>query len=83
VTTVKAAVVSQPTAAPVASSPSVAGQISINSASKSQLMTLPGIGPSYADKIIAGRPYSTIEQLTNVKGIGDKTMEKLRDLVTL
>lgn len=57
--------------------------VNINTASKDQLMTLPGIGEAYADRIIAARPFSAIDDLTNVKGIGDKTLAKLRPLVCL
>lgn len=59
------------------------GPININTASKEVLMTLPGIGPSYAEKILAGRPFSSIDELAKVKGIGPKTMEKLRPLVSI
>lgn len=66
-----------------ASAPTIAGPININTASADQLMSLPGIGPSYAAKIIAGRPYTSVDELTKVKGIGEKTLAKLRDQITL
>lgn len=65
-----------------ASSPvSDGGSININTATSAQLQQLPGIGPSYAEKIIAGRPYASVEDLLKVKGVGEKTLEKLRPLI--
>ena len=53
-------------------------RVSVNSASMAELDTLPGVGPVTAALIIAGRPYNSFEDLLNVKGIGPKTLEKLR-----
>lgn len=58
-------------------------RISVNSASSAELDTLPGVGPATAQRIIEGRPYNSLEDLLNVKGIGEKTLEKLRPFVTL
>jgi len=58
-------------------------RISINSASLDTLDTLPGIGPALAQRIVAGRPFNSIDELLDVSGIGDKTLEDLRPLVTL
>lgn len=62
-------------------------KININTADESQLTTLPGIGPSKAQAIIAYREengsFKTIEDLTNVSGIGDKTFEKLKELIDI
>jgi len=62
---------------------SVMGKININTASKSELDTLPGIGPAYAQRIIENRPYQTIEDLLKVPGIGPKKLEKIRDKITV
>ena len=59
------------------------GLININTASESQLDTLPGIGPVTAQKIIASRPYSTPEELLTKKAVGQSVYEKIKDLVTV
>lgn len=53
-------------------------RISINSAASDELDELPGVGPVTARRIIEGRPYSKLEDLLRVKGIGEKTLERLR-----
>lgn len=61
--------------------------INLNTATEEELDTLPGVGPSTAQKIIAYREenggFSSVEQLNDVSGIGDATFEKLKDLVTV
>jgi len=57
--------------------------IDVNSASQSELESLPGIGEVYAERIIEGRPYRSVNDLKRVKGIGAKTLDKFRDLVTV
>ena len=84
---------SQPATSPspsasLAPTPSqAAGKININTANVVQLDSLPGIGPVYAQRIIdyrtANGPFTSIDQVQNVKGIGPKTLEKFRDLVTI
>jgi competence protein ComEA len=54
-----------------------APQIDINSASKDDLMKLPGIGTATADKIIAGRPYSNKAQLKSKKILSDAEYDKI------
>lgn len=54
------------------------GQININSASLSELDKLDGIGEVKAQAIIEGRPYSSLEDLLNVKGIGNITLQKIK-----
>lgn len=56
--------------------------LNINTADKEQLVALPGIGPKAAEAILAYRKdngnFKSVEELTKVKGIGDKTLEKIR-----
>jgi len=60
--------------------------VNINTASKGQLETLPGIGPKTAEAIIAfrrARPFVRVEDIMEVSGIGPKTLERLRPLITV
>ncbi|MBN8208358.1 helix-hairpin-helix domain-containing protein [Bacillus sp. NTK071] len=61
--------------------------ISINTADLNELQELPGIGPSKADSIIQYREengaFKAIEELQNISGIGEKTFEKLKDLISV
>ena len=57
--------------------------IDLNTASKEQLQEIPRVGPATADKIIAGRPYDSVEDLLKIPRIKEKTLEKLRPCVTV
>jgi competence protein ComEA len=62
-------------------------QVNINTADSGQLAALPGIGQSKAEAIVEYRsehgPFSTVDSLTNVRGIGMKVLEKIRPFVTI
>ena len=60
------------------------GKININTASKIQLMQLPGVGESTALKIIEARnqrPFPSAENITRIKGIGPKKYEKMKPYI--
>jgi len=71
----------------VVSSGAAASKININTAGLSELDSLPGIGPKYAQAIIDYRNqnglFVSINDLEKVKGIGPKTIDKFRDQITL
>ena len=66
----------------VGSSNAVNNLININTATKSELTTLVGIGPATAEKIISGRPYESNEDILNVSGIGQTTYENIKGSIT-
>ena len=63
------------------------GKININTASSVILETLPGIGPVLASRIVEYRsengPFSSIEELSKVEGIGSKTLLDILNLITV
>ncbi len=62
-------------------------KIDLNTATRSQLDGLPGIGPVIAERILELReksgPFKRIEDLMNIRGIGEKKFLKLKDLITV
>ena len=61
--------------------------ININTANEEELGELPGIGPKKAAAIYEYRkmngPFKSVDELANSKGIGEKTVENLRSLITV
>ncbi len=70
-------------ASPPTQSSTGKGLVNINTASMDELEGLPGIGPKLADAIVQHRPYTTVEDLMNVKGIGASRLETIRSLVAI
>ncbi len=61
--------------------------LNINTASAEELQTLSGIGPQMSQKIIQHRKengnFYSVDELTNVKGLGEKTLEKLKPFISV
>lgn len=61
--------------------------MNLNTATQAQLETLPGVGPVMAGKILAWRQehgqFTRVEELQEVSGVGAKTFERLKPLVTV
>ncbi len=60
-----------------------AAVVHINTASVDELAKLPGIGAAKAKAIVAARPFKSIEDLKNVKGIKEGVFAKIKDKVAL
>lgn len=74
-------------AAPGAAGPATDGRVALNSATAAELDALPGIGPVLAQRIIDHRaehgPFTAVEQLEDVPGIGPTTFDELAGLVSV
>ncbi len=57
--------------------------VNLNTAEREELMTLPGVGPAIADRILESRPFSSIDDLRRVSGIGSNFVEGIRTRITL
>lgn len=57
--------------------------LDLNTSTEKELQSIKGVGPVLAKKIIAGRPYKTVDGLIKVKGIGPKKLEKIRPYVVV
>lgn len=77
----------KPAAKPAKTAAAPAAAVNLNTATQAQLETLPGIGAAAAKRIIEYRDkngkFTKVEQLMNVKGIGEKSFLKLKPMITV
>lgn len=57
--------------------------IDLNNAPLDELRTMPGVGPTLAERIIAARPFESIEEIRNVSGVGPALFERLAPFLVL
>ena len=73
--------------APVGDGTAPGAKLNLNTATQAQLEALPGIGPTYAQSILAERQrrggFTSVNELRGVRGIGDKRFAELAPLVTV
>ena len=76
-----------PSAKPPAAAPAADRVINLNTATATDIATLPGIGPKTAELIVQYREkngnFKKIEEVMNVRGVGEKTFLKLKDRLTV
>lgn len=73
-------------ALPKAGASAKSGPLDLNTATVEELDTLPGIGPKLAAEIVAYRtrtPFTAVDDLTNVPGIGERKLDAIRRLITV
>ncbi len=65
----------------------VSKPLDLNAADRTELLQLPGVGPNMADAILTHRQtvgrFESVDDLSEVKGVGDKTLAKLRPLLSV
>lgn len=69
-------------AAPKAAMP-MGGKVNLNTATRAELIALPGIGEANADKIIKARPISSVDDLSSKKIVQNQYYEKFKDMVSV
>jgi len=59
------------------------GPVHLNRAGPEELTRLPGVGAALASRIVAARPFASVDELRRVRGMGGTRLERLRPLVTV
>jgi competence protein ComEA len=63
--------------------PAAAAPVDLNTADQKALESLPGIGPALAKKIMEGRPFKSVDDLSRIKGINKAKIDAIKDKVTV
>ena len=63
--------------------PAAAAPVDLNTADQKALESLPGIGPALAKKIMAGRPFQSVDDLSRIKGMTKAKIKAIQDQVTV
>ncbi|MGD0826598.1 MAG: helix-hairpin-helix domain-containing protein [Desulfobaccales bacterium] len=66
-----------------AAEPGFGAPVDLNTADRKALEALPGVGPAMARKIIAARPFKSVDDLSKIKGMSQAKVETLKDKVTV
>lgn len=74
--------ITKPVGSETTASPPATMKVNINSATESEIDSLPGIGAIYTQKIISSRPYANLTELQAKTGLSASVVEKLKDLIT-
>jgi competence protein ComEA len=63
--------------------PAAAAPVDLNKADQAALESLPGIGPALAKKIMAGRPFQSVDDLSRIRGMSKAKIKAIQDQVTV
>lgn len=81
--TARSTMSASPSRSKKSSSTAANGKVNVNTADLATLETLPGVSATTAQKIVDGRPYSSLTDLEHVKGLSKTKVEAMKDQITL